>query len=288
MELKDIKDVLTFAAFRPEADNPKFAWPQRFPKRRSTLVNVSRGHVSWCYLDRKGAIEDAGQSAGEFPDVAAQMADQWLASTEDGWIGLSLNNRFIISLEHNLSRKKGWQQELRQNPKSVLGSRYDRGKRYAVHHNPETSASLMMACDDSMIKTIEEAMRGLALRPARICIGLFAMTANLLNRIATDGSLKSQDLIVVTWLDHSLCVLRQKNGQWQDLRCRSGLQPGDETTVSHMIQPFLEGADPSTRVLLMEDRQGGDFSRNHLSLFGNLHVTDVTEEHNLWHTLSRN
>ncbi|MCG8601426.1 MAG: hypothetical protein MI807_14880 [Verrucomicrobiales bacterium] len=288
MELKDIKEVLTFAAFRPEADNPKFSWPQRFPKRKSVLINISRGLVSWCYLSKKGAIEDTGSADGEFPEVASQMADNWIANTEDGWVGISLNNRFIISLEHNLSRKKGWEDELRQNPKSILGTKYDRTKRYALHHSPETSASLMMACDDSMIKSIEETMRSRNLRPGRICVGLFAMTANLLNRITSDTNLKNQDLIIVTWLDNSLCVLRQKGGQWQDLRCRSGLQPDDEATVSQMLRPIIEKAEPATRVLLMEDKNNGEFTRNYLPLFGNLNITDVTEDNNLWNILARN
>ena len=288
MELKDFKDVLTFAAFRPEADNPNFSWPQRFPKKRSVLVNISRGQVSWSFLDRKGVVEDSGSAQGEFVEVAGQMADHWQSRTEDGWIGLSLNNRFIISLEHNLARKKGWQQELKLSPKSILGTRHDRSKRYAIHHNPETSASLLMACDDSMVKTVEESLRSHNLRAARICVGLFAMTANFLNRIATEPSLKSQDLIVVTWLENSLCILRQKNGQWQELRCRSGLQVGDEATISHMINSFVENADPSTRVVLMEDTKDGEFSRSHLPRFGNLHVTDFTEEHSFWGVLATN
>ncbi|MEM7600434.1 MAG: hypothetical protein AAF357_03340 [Verrucomicrobiota bacterium] len=287
MELKDIKDVLTFSAFRPGADNPEFAWPQRFPKKKSTIVNISRGHVSWALFNKKGLVEDIGDADGEFVEVAAQMADHWSANSDDGWIGVSMNNRFIISLEHNLSRKKGWQQELRQNPKSILGTKHDRGKRYAVHHNAETSSSIMMACDDSIIKTIEESMRSHNLRPARICVGLFAMTANLLDRIASDNSLKSQDLIVVTWLDNSLCVLRQKKGQWQELRCRSGLQPDDENTVNHMIRPFIESAESSTRVILMEDRLNGDFTQKYLNFFSGLNVTDVTEENNLWNVLGR-
>ena len=229
MELKDIKEVLTFAAFRPEADNPKFTWPQRFPKRKSVLVNISRGHVSWCYLNKKGQIEDIGEADGEFAEIAGQMADNWASHTEDGWIGVSLNNRFIISLEHNLSRKKGWQEELRQSPKSILGTKYDRTKRYALHHSPETSASLMMACDDSIIKTIEETMRTRNLRSGRICVGLFAM-----------------------------------------------------------LRPFIDAAEPSTRVLLMEDRNNGEFTKNYLSLFENLNVTDVTEEDALWNILGRN
>ncbi len=287
MEFKDIKDVLTFAAFRPEPDNPRFTWAQRFPKRRSVLVNVSRGRCSWACLNRKGQVENTGEAEGEFPEVAAMMADTWRGATEDGWIGVSLNQRFIITLEHNLSRKKGWQEELRLNPKSVLGTKYDRTKRYAVHHNPETSASLVMACDDSMVKAIEEAVRNLNLRVARICTGLFATTAHLLNRVNADSAMKSQDLIIVTWVDGSVCLVRQKAGQWQDLRCRSGIGAGDESTVGQMARPFLEKAEPATRILLMEDRRGGGFSSTYLKQFGNRHVTDVTEDHNLWNLLAR-
>ncbi len=287
MEFKDIKDVLTFAAFRPEADNPRYAWPQRFPKQRSVLVGVGRGQCTWACLDRKGQVESVGEAPGDFAEVASHMADSWRASSEDGWIGLSINNRFIISLEHNLSRKKGWQEELRLNPKTILGTKYDRTKRYAVHHNPETSASLVMACDDSMVKSIEEAMRSYGLRPARICVGLFATTAHLLNRISADNAIKNQDLIVATWIDGSLCLVRQKAGQWQDLRCRTGIGPGDEATVAQMLRPFLDKAEPSTRILLMEDRRGGGFSSTYLPMFGERHVTDMTEEHNLWNLLAR-
>lgn len=287
MELKDIKEVLTFAAFRPEADNPRFTWPHRFPKKKSVIVNVSRGHCSWAMIGKKGTIEDIGNAEGEFADIAGTMGDTWRANTDDGWVGISLNNRFIISLEHNLSRKKGWEEELRQNPKSILGSKYDRSKRFALHHNPETSASLMMACDDSLIKSIEEAMKGANLRPARVCSGLFAMTTNFLNRVATDNALKNQDILVVTWLDNSLCVLRQKSGQWQDLRCRSGLPSNDENAVKQMLTPFIESAEASTKVYLMEDQTAGGFTQSYLPLFGNLNVTDVTEENNLWKILSK-
>lgn len=192
MEFKDIKDVLTFVAFRPEPDNPRFTWQQRFPKRKNVIINISRGRCSWAFVNRKGLIESTAEADGEFTVVASQMADSWRSGSEDGWIGVSLNNRFIITLEHNLSRKKGWQEELQLNPKSILGTKYDRTKRYAIHHNPETSASLVMACVDSMVKAIEESLRNHNLRPARICSGLFATTAHLLNRIADDPGLKAR------------------------------------------------------------------------------------------------
>ena len=286
MELKDIKDVLTFAAFRPEADNPKFNWAQRFPKRKSVIVNISRGKCSWAFLSKKGQIVDIGESPGEFPEVAGDFGHKWYENTEDGWVGISLNNRFIFTLEHNLSRKKGWEDELASNPKSILGSKYDRTKRYALHHNPESSASLLLAADESMIKSVEETLRSNNLRAARICSGLFGMTANLLNRLGSDPNFKQNDLLVITWNDGALSVLRQKGGQWQDLRCRSGLLPEDENAVATVLKPFVEGADPNTRVVFMGEKQGSDFARRYLPQLGNLNVTDVTEENQLWTTLS--
>ncbi|MEM7600496.1 MAG: hypothetical protein AAF357_03660 [Verrucomicrobiota bacterium] len=287
MELKDIRDILSFSAFRPEPDNPRFAWNQRFPKRRSVFVNLSRGRVSWAMLGKNGRVEDVGDMDGEFAEVAEQMGEVWRANSEDGWIGLSLNNRFIITLEHNLSRKKGWEEELRRNPKTVLGSKYDRTKRYAIQHNPETSASIVMACDESIIRSLEESMRNYNLRAARICCGLFGMTGGLLDQVAKDNTLKKQDLVLITWLDGSICVLRQHNGQWQDLRCRSGLGQDDKTAVSQILSPFLESAQPNTRVLLLEDGRDPSFAKEYRSLLGQLQVIDHSTENQLWELMAK-
>lgn len=286
MEFKDIKDVLTFAAFRPEADNPKYPWAQRFPKRKSVLVNISRGQCSWAYLDRKGTIVEVGESSGEFVEVATDMAHSWTEHTEEGWVGVSLNNRFIFTLEHNLSRKKGWEEELAANPKSILGSKYDRTKRYALHHNPESSASLLLAADESMIKSIEETLRGNNLRAARICSGLFSMTGNLLTRLSSDPAFKQGDLLVITWNDGALSVLRIKGGQWQDLRCRSGLLASDENSISTVLKPFVDKAEADTQIVFIGEKQGNDFARQYLPQLSNFNVTDVTEENQLWNILA--
>ena len=143
----------------------------------------------------------------------------------------------------------------------------------------------MMACDESLIKSVEESMRNHNLRAARICCGLFAMTGHLLNRINSDATLKSQELIVVTWCDGSLCVLRQKNGQWQELRSRSGLAEGDSSAVQQMLRPYIEKASPETRVVFMGETAENEFTKNYMSLLGNLQVTDVTEPHQLWSIL---
>ena len=286
MEFKDIKDVLTFSAFRPEADNPRFNWQQRFPKRKSVVVNISRGGCTWAFLDKKGQVADTGESRGEFAEVCGDMAEVWHNNTEDGWIGISLNNRFIFTLEHNLSRKKGWEEEIMANPKSILGSKHDRSKRYALHHSPESSASLLLASDESLIKATEETLRANNLRAARICSGLFAMTANLLDRLSADANLKTQDLLVITWNDGALSVLRQKAGQWQDLRCRSGLSSSDENAIGTVLRPFLENLEANSRIVFMGEKQGSDFAAQYLPKLENHNVTDVTEVNQLWTILA--
>ena len=287
MEFRDIKDVLTFAAFRPEPDNASCAWSKRFPNRRSVLIDVSRGHVSWAMLNKKNKVEDTGHAEGDFMDVAAAMADEWQSQTEDGWVGVSINSRFIITLEHNLSRKAGWQESIRNNAKSVLGTKYDRAKRYALHHSQDTSSSLLMACDHSLVQTIEDALRNHNLRPARVACGLFAMTTNLLNKIESDSVQKAQDLIIITWCRNSLFVLRQKNGQWQDVRCRSGLPPQDNSAIAQVIKPFLKTADAGTKVIFLADEPGSEFEEQYLPQLENFHITNLTEPNHLWNLLGR-
>ncbi|MBL9154808.1 MAG: hypothetical protein JNK37_20170 [Verrucomicrobiales bacterium] len=287
MEFRDIKDVLTFAAFRPEPDNASAPWSRRFPNRRSVLVNVSRGRVDWCMLSKKQKVEDTGYADGEFIDVSASMADEWRSRTDDGWLGISVNSRFIITMEHNLSRKAGWEETIRNNPKSVLGTKYDRAKRYALYHSSETSSSLLMACDSSLIQSIEDSLRNHNLRPARICCGLFALTTQALTRIHSDNALKGQDILLITWVNQSLFVMRQKGGQWQDARCRSGLPPQDANAISQVVKPFLKDATPHTRILFMADEPGTEFERDYLPQLGNFSVTNLTEQHHLWNLMAR-
>ncbi|MCB1229597.1 MAG: hypothetical protein KDN19_04995 [Verrucomicrobiae bacterium] len=287
MEFRDIKDVLTFAAFRPEPDNASAAWHRRFPNRRSVLINISRGHVSWALLGKKQKVEDVGQAEGEFMDIAASMADEWASYSEDGWVGVSVNTRYIITLEHNLSRKAGWEETIRNNPKSLLGTKYDRSKRYALHHSQDTSSSLLMACDHSLIQTVEDALRNHNMRAARISCGLFAMTTHLLSQIESDAARKAQDLIILIWLNNSLFVMHQKNGQWQDVRCRSGLPPQDNNAVAQVIRPFLKSADAGTKFLFLADEPGTDFERLYLPQLGNFHITNLTEPNYLWNLMAR-
>ncbi len=291
MKLDDIKDVLTFQAFRPDPDDSGAAVPKRLIGKRFLTINVSKGHVSWRGVDRKGALTQTGRLDGEFMNVASEMADEWRSATDGGWVVLSLNNRFIITLESNLSRKPGAERMIRANPRSVIGTKYDRGKRYAIHHNPETSASLLLACEESMIKSVEDSLLDNGLKPARISCGLFAMVEDYLRRehVARKGGV-GKDFVLLACCDGSVCILVQKKGQWSELRCRGGLYLGEDVEpVINIATPLLNGIEPgSSSIVLLHDLPGSAFSQKLFERLQGYGALDVTQPDHLWMVLTQN
>jgi hypothetical protein len=150
MLLDEIKSVLSFAAFKADPDDSAVPWGKRFETRKSLLINVSRGSVSWRSVNKRGRFEEGGVQEGELADAAPQRGDEWRGMVEGGWCSVSVNHRFIISLENNLMRGDNCVSLLRTNPRAVLGPKYDRGKRYAICHHPETTASLLLAVEESL------------------------------------------------------------------------------------------------------------------------------------------
>ena len=287
MKFEDIKDVLTFQAFRPDPDDSSAPIPKRFAGKKYLMVNVSKNHVSWRPVDRKGKIGSGGIMEGEFLDIVSQMADEWRSLTDGGWILLSINNRFIITLESNMSRKPGSEKMVRSNPRAVIGSKFDRSKRYAIHHNPETSASILLACEDAMLKTLEDAVYENGLKTARVSCGIFAMVEDYLRRehAARKGNI-AKDFVLMACCDGSVCILAQKKGQWSELRSRSGLYSRtDVEPVMNIATPLLNGAEPGSSIILLHDQPGSAFAQ---SLFERLQpygAVDVTQADHLWVSL---
>ena len=89
MLLDEIKSVLTFAAFKPEADDASVPWAKRFEGRRTLLLNVGRGQTSWRGINKKGKFEEGGSMEGEFADIAPQRAEEWREIADGGWCALS-------------------------------------------------------------------------------------------------------------------------------------------------------------------------------------------------------
>jgi hypothetical protein len=282
----DIKSVLSFAAFRPDADDPEIAWGSRFVGRRTLLLNVSRTHTSWRGINRKGKLDASGSYEGDFPDVAAQRGEEWRALCEGGWCSVSLNNRFIISLENGLMRADNIDQVLRSNPRSVLGPKYDRGKRYAINNHRDSTASMLLACEDSMVKVTEDVLRGLGMKPGRVACGLFAMIDYALQSIlqANRGqSIPAYVLIVAC--EGSIAALAQQDGQWKDLRCRSGLGPEGVETALQIISPLVAKAPPGTPVYFIGDGIDNGFRNELMTQLERVSARDLTQEDLLWRLL---
>jgi len=290
MKLDDIKSVLTFQAFRPDADDSNAPIPKRLQGKKFVCINISRGRVTWRAVDRKGQYGPGGVLEGEFQEVAGKMAEEWRGHTDGGWTVVSLNNRFIVTLENNMSRKPGSEKTIRTNAKSVIGTKYDRGKRYAIHHNPETSASILLACDESMVKAVEEALYENGLKAARISCGLFAMVEDYLRREhdARKGG-PGRDFVLLACCDGSVCVLAQKKGQWSELRSRVGVySEADIEPVMNIAAPLINGAAPSTPIVLMHDQPSTSFAQTLYQRLASLGAVDVTQPEHIWMVLGQN
>ncbi|MBL9146792.1 MAG: hypothetical protein JNM99_24125 [Verrucomicrobiaceae bacterium] len=279
----DIKSVLTFAAFRPDADDPELAWPKRFEGRKSLLLNVSRSQVSWRSFNRRGKLDGAGTHDGDLADVASQRGEEWRGLTEGGWCVVSLNNRFIISLENGLMRADNLNHLLRTNPRSVLGPKYDRGKRYALYHHTDTTASMLLACEDSMVKVTEDVLRGIGLKPGRICCGLFAMMEYSIRSIAESSRGQAPgSYLLIAACEGSIAALAQQDGQWRDLRCRSGLGAEGVETALQIVSPLVAKAPPGTPVFFISDGQDAAFRATLMEQLERVGARDLTQEDLLW------
>jgi hypothetical protein len=250
MKLSDIKEVLTFASFRPEPDDRLAPWTRRFTRKRTLFLNIGRGQTSWKGMGRDGRFYDGGVQYGEFKEIAARMADEWRGLTEDGWCAVSINSRYIISLETNVSRKAGADELIRTNPRVVLGTRYEKGKRYTFTNNPETVATILLTVDEEQIKALEGVLKESGLKPGRICCGTYAMMRRLLEAVHTGkkkegapGGLPVEGathFLDVVCCEGSVCAMLENGDVWPELRSRADLyKDGDFQPVMAFLEPFF-------------------------------------------------
>jgi hypothetical protein len=287
--LDDIKGVLSFAAFRPDPDDPDMTWAKRFAARRSLLLNVSRTQTSWRSINKRGKFQEGGSQEGEFNEIAQARAEEWKALTEGGWVNVSLNNRFIISLENNLSRRENFRDLLRTNPKAVLGAKFDRGKRYALFHHPDTTSSLLMACDDAAVKATEDTLKAANLRAGRICCGLFALLENKLSEIYRSNrpEARSSFLLIAT-CEGSIAALVQLEGQWTDLRCRSGVGTDGVDAMVQIIAPMVQKVPQGTPVFFAHDANDEKFTSSMMAQLQTIGGKDISVPDQLWDCLGMN
>ncbi len=294
MKLKDIKDVLSLRAFRPEPDDSTAPWSRRFTRESTLALNIGRRRVSWTALDKRGEFRDSGMLEGDFKEIITQMGPEWRAMTDNGWCAVSLNHRFVITLEVNLSRRAGLEAQLRTNPKAVLGAKSERGKKYSLHHNPESNTSVLLSCDEEAVNKTAAMLKEAGLFTGRVSVGVYGMMLDLIEQVSEARRARAASnpgepfgsVVMVACNEGSVCVLSQREEQWTELRSRSDLYTDDMTPVFDIILPLIQNAGPNTNVVFMNDEAGCPLPDLLRQRVPGVLVSDVTVPCQLWKLLT--
>lgn len=239
MNLTDIKGILNFSSFRPEPDDPSASWRKRFPSHRSVLIGIGKASISWRAIGKNGKASEPEVVRGDTKEALTQAASQLRELTDEGWCAVSLNTRYVISLETNLSRRPGSEELVKVNPRTVLGGRYERGKRYAVTHNPETNTSILFSCDEEQTRKIETTVRDVGLKVGRICCGTYVLLRHALGVTnVTKGSEKPVSTFFIVCCEGAVSALVQDQDRWMELRSRTDVYEEDVTPICDLLSPF--------------------------------------------------
>jgi|TARA_B100001250_G_scaffold366336_1_gene347669 hypothetical protein len=293
MKLSDITNVLSFAAFRPDPDDSSSIWRKRFPNRQTLLLNFSKEEVSWRSVSKDGVLGEENSVVGPVKEVVQDMSDDWLDLTDGGWCAVSINHRFVISLETNLTRKNGASELIRTNPKAVLGSKSERGKRYALKHNAESNSSILLAVDEDYIKEIETLFKSSGLKVGRICCGIYGMLSESLDQITEaqkdyneNGSEPLGDIVLITCCEGSVCILKSDQEKWIELRSRNSLYAQkDLEPLRKIIAPIVEDLGSNAQIVLSADGAVEGINQMLRELAPNVRINDMSDSYGLWSLL---
>ena len=293
MKLSDITNVLSFAAFRPDPDDSSCMWSKRFRNKQTLLLNFSKEVVSWRSLSKDGVLGEENSIAGSVKEVVQDMSEDWLDLTDGGWCAVSINHRFVISLETNLTRKNGVSELIRTNPKAVLGSKSERGKKYALKHNDESNSSILLAVDEDYIKEIETLFKSSGLKIGRICCGIYGMLSESLDQISEaqkdyneNVSEPLGDVILITCCEGSVCILKSDQEKWIELRSRNSLYTQkDMEPLRKIIAPIVEALGSNAQIVLSADGTVEGISQMLSELAPNVRINDMSDSYGLWNLL---
>lgn len=278
--LQYVKAVLNFSAFRPEADDPQASWKNRFAGRPTALVHVGRNTLSYSLIDGKGTDKFAESKRGELKELFAELGPAIKSDTADGWCMVSLDSRYVISVENNLSRKKGSEEAIRKDPRSVLHARFERGKRYAATHNPETNTSILLAMDEENVKKTEALLKEYKLKAGRICCGTYVLLRHALAATnAKKGAEAPFSALYLACCNGSVCALLQEKDNWMELRSRPDLfeAGGDITPLVDLLRPFEERLGPDRGLVVACDEPVAGLAEKLTELFPGRPIKDLTE-----------
>jgi hypothetical protein len=218
------------------------------------------------------------------------MAAEWKRLTDDGWCSVSVNSRYIISLEGNLPRKEGIEDIMRTTPRAALGSKFERNKRYALTSNPEHATSIVLSCDDEVIKKVEATLTESGLQAGRICCGTYTMLRRAIEHVNDGETAKNaapRDVLYVICCDGSVCLLTQTGDVWSELRSRSDFYDEDITPVLEMLAGGRRGGESQPgEVVFASEIERADILEKIESQFSKSKIINITRTDHLWSLLA--
>lgn len=278
MKSIDLKSILNFSAFRPEPDDPSASWKKRFPSERTVFFGLGRSCLSWRPISRSGKPGDRESERSEPKDLLAQASDHFKSMAERGWCAISLNTRYVISLETNLSRRAGSEEMLKSNPRGVLGGRYERGKRYALTHNPETNSSILLTFDEDQTRKTESMFSEAGFRVGRVCCGTYVLLKHALaSTNTTKGTETPVSAFYIVCCEGAVCALVQDQDRWLELRSRTDVYEEELTPITDLLSPFHSRLAPDIGITLVCDEPLPGLAERLAIAFPNRAITDLSQ-----------
>ena len=274
----DIKAVLNFSAFRPEPDDSTASWRRRFPGKRTIFFGFGRNALSWRSIERNGQFDALEVVRADPKETLSQTSARLKELTENGWCSVSINTRYVISLETNLSRRPGSEELLRSNPRAVLGGRYERGKQYALTHNPETNSSILFSCDEEQTRRVETLFREAGFQIGRIGCGTYVLLRHALGIVnTTKGSEQPVSTFFVVCCEGAVCALVQDQDRWLELRSRTDVYEDDLAPITDLLAPFQARLSPQIGITFIADEPLPGFVEQLAAVLPGRPVNDLSQ-----------
>jgi hypothetical protein len=274
----DLKSILNFSAFRSEPDDPSASWKKRFPSEKTVFFGLGRATLSWRAIGRSGTPGELESVRADPKEALTQSAEHIKSLTEHGWCAASLNTRYVISLETNLSRRAGTGDMLKTNPRGVLGGRFERGKRYALTHNPETNSSILLTFDEDQIRKSEAMFSEAGLRVGRFCCGAYVLLKHALASLNTvKGSETPVSAFYIVCCEGAVCALVQDQDRWNELRSRTDVYEEDMTPITDLLAPFHSRLAPEIGITPICDEPMEGLNERLAKVFPGRSINDLSQ-----------
>ena len=171
----------------------------------------------------------------------------------------------------------------------MLGARYERGKRYAVTHNPETNSSILLTCDEENIRKVETMLREAGLQLGRIFCGTYLLLRHALSQTNTaKGGDKPTSFFYVICCQGSVCAMVQDEDRWMELRSRTDAYEDTVDPALELLAPFDQRIPAESEIVLVCDTLMPEMAAGLERIFNGHKITDLSQPDLLWTLAAQN